>query len=169
VLQAIDEVIGSALCRLERQLEGNTVRTHVDDGVPLAFFDPILLEQVVINLVENSLRYAGPNSPIEIAVRSREETILVEVADRGPGVPRGDEERVFEKLYRAPDAVQGDGGIGLGLTICRAIITAHDGKIWLTNRPGGGTLVSFTLPVSSAARALQSTSSESTMTEALRS
>lgn len=166
--QAIDEVIGSAMCRLERMLEGRVVETHVDDGVPLAFFDPVLLEQVVINLVENAVRYAGPASPIEISARSEGETIVVEVADRGPGVPPGDEERVFEKFYRAPGASQGDGGIGLGLTICRAIVAAHDGKVWLANRPGGGAMVSFTLPVSSAARAL-SVASESVMTEASRS
>jgi K+-sensing histidine kinase KdpD len=166
--QAIDEVIGAALCRLERLLEGRVVETHMADGVPLAFFDPVLLEQVVINLVENAVRHAGPTSPIEISAWSAGETIVVEVADRGPGVPPGDEERVFEKLYRVPGAPQGDGGIGLGLTICRAIVAAHDGKVWLKNRPGGGAAVSFTLPVSSAARAL-SLPSENVMTEALRS
>lgn len=165
--QAIDEVIGSALCRLEQALEGRDVRTDVAEGIPLAFFDPVLLEQVVINLVENAVRYAGPTSPIEVAVRSEGEAIFVEVADRGPGVPAGDEERVFDKFYRASGAAQGDGGIGLGLTICRAIVTAHDGKIWFANRPGGGAVLTFTLPVSSAARALQP--SESFMTEALRS
>ena len=66
--QAIDEVIGSALCRLERQLEGRSVRTLVDDDVPLAFFDPVLLELVAINLVENAIHHAGPLSPIEITV-----------------------------------------------------------------------------------------------------
>jgi two-component system sensor histidine kinase KdpD len=165
--QAIDEVIGSALWRLDRALEGHALETHLADGVPLAFFDPVLLEQVVINLVENALRHAGPSSPIEISARSSEDGILVEVADRGPGVPPGDEERVFEKFYRARGA-QGDGGIGLGLTICRAILLAHDGKIWLRNRPAGGLVVSFSLPVSSAARAL-SASSERLMTEAMRS
>jgi K+-sensing histidine kinase KdpD len=166
--QAIDEVIGSALCRLERPLEGRVVRTHMADAVPLAFFDPVLLEQVIINLVENAIRHAGPTSPIEVAVRAEGEMILVEVADRGPGVAPGDEERVFEKLYRAPGGTTTDGGIGLGLTICRAIVTAHDGTIWLSNRPGGGVVVSFTLPVSPAARALQSPS-EAIMTSGLRS
>ncbi|HEX4447263.1 MAG TPA: ATP-binding protein [Polyangiaceae bacterium] len=166
--QAIDEVIGSAMCRLERLLEGRAVETHMAEGVPLAFFDPVLLEQVVINLVENAVRYAGPASPIGVSARFEDETIVVEVADRGPGVPPGDEERVFEKFYRAPGAGHGDGGIGLGLTICRAIVGAHDGRIWLRNRPGGGVAVSFSLPVSSAARAL-APPSERTMTEALRS
>jgi K+-sensing histidine kinase KdpD len=166
--QAIDEVIGAALWRLERPLEGRTVQTQVAEGVPLAFFDPVLIEQVIINLVENAIRHAGA-SPIEISVRSVDETIVVDVADRGPGVPPGHEERVFDKLYRAPGAAHGDGGVGLGLTICRAIVAAHDGTIALANRPGGGVTVSFTLPVSPAARALLSTRSDKMMAEALRS
>jgi|CZKU01.1.fsa_nt_gi two-component system sensor histidine kinase KdpD len=167
--QAVDEVIGAALCRLEGQLEGRSVRTHVEDDVPLVFFDPVLLEQVVINLIENAIRHAGPASPIEIAARLEGDAILVEVADRGPGVPPEHEEKVFEKFYRAPGASQGDGGIGLGLTICRAIIAAHDGLIWFTNRPGGGAIVRFTLPVCSSARALESPRSERALVEALRS
>jgi two-component system sensor histidine kinase KdpD len=165
--QAIDEVIGSALDHLERALEGRKVDTRLAEDVPLAFFDPVLLEEVVINLVENAVRHAGPSSPIEVSAWAEDEAIVVEVADHGPGVPAGHEERVFEKFYRAPGA-QGDGGIGLGLTICRAILAAHDGKIWMTNRAGGGAVVTFSLPVCSAARAL-SLPSERVMTEALRS
>jgi two-component system sensor histidine kinase KdpD len=145
--QAIDEVIGAALRRLERHLEGRAVRTDVPEGIPFAKFDPVLIEQVVVNLVENAVRYAGRASPIEIAARLESGEIVVEVADRGPGVPRGDEERVFEKLYRGTATDQRDGGAGLGLTICRAIVTAHRGRIWLDNRPGGGAVVRFTLPV----------------------
>jgi two-component system sensor histidine kinase KdpD len=148
--QAIDEVIGAALHQLERRLEGRQVRTDVPEDVPLAEFDPVLIEQVVVNLVENAVRHAGP-SPIEIAARLRRGAILVEVADRGPGVRRGDEERVFERLYRG-DAANRDGS-GLGLTICRAIVAAHDGRIWLENRPGGGAVVRFTLPVRASASA----------------
>jgi K+-sensing histidine kinase KdpD len=165
--QAVDEVIGAALWRLEPVLEGREVQTHVAEDVPLAFFDPVLLEQVVINLVENAVRYAGAASPIEVSARSEGETIVVEVADRGPGVPPGDEERVFEKLYRVAGAGSQDGGVGLGLTICRAIVVAHNGKICLRNRPGGGAAVSFSLPVSPAARAL-STPADGIMGEALR-
>jgi two-component system sensor histidine kinase KdpD len=143
--QAIDEVIGAALHQLAARLEDRSVCTDVPEDVPLAEFDPVLIEQVVVNVVENAIRYAG-QSPIEIAARLHRGAILVEVADRGPGVRRGDEERVFEKLYRGSQAT-GAGGCGLGLTICRAIVTAHDGRIWLENRPGGGAVVRFTLPV----------------------
>jgi two-component system sensor histidine kinase KdpD len=145
--QAIDEVIGAALRRLERQLQGRVVRTDVPEAIPFAKFDPVLIEQVVVNLVENAVRYAGRTSPIEVAARLDGVEVLVEVADRGPGVPRADEERVFEKLYRGAATGRRDDGTGLGLTICRAIVTAHRGRIWLENRTGGGAVVRFTLPV----------------------
>ncbi len=95
--------------------------------------------------------------------------IVVEVADWGPGVPRGHEEKVFEKFYRAPGVAQSDGGIGLGLTICRAIVAAHDGRIWFVNRPEGGAVVRFTVPICSMARALDSWPSEQAIAEAFRS
>lgn len=167
--QAIDEVIGSALCRLERQLDGRPVRTHLAHDVPLVLLDPVLVELVVINLIENAIRHAGPASPIEISARREADEIVVEVADWGPGVPRGHEEKVFEKFYRAPGVAQSDGGIGLGLTICRAIVAAHDGRIWFVNRPEGGAVVRFTVPICSMARALDSWPSEQAIAEAFRS
>jgi two-component system sensor histidine kinase KdpD len=148
VPQAIDEVIGAALYRLENLLKGRRIETSVPEDVPLAAFDPVLLEQVFINLLENVVKYTPPGSPIEIGVSRYHSQILVEVADHGPGVPAGEEERVFERLYRGAGDRRAAGGVGLGLTICRAIITAHDGRIWLENRPEGGASFRFTIPAS---------------------
>ena len=144
-LQAIDEVVGTTLCRLEPQLQGRLVRTDVPSNVPLASFDPVLIGQVVTNLVENVIRHTPPGSPVEIFARHEHGQIELGVADRGPGVPPGDEERVFDKIYRR-DVERGNGW-GLGLTICRAIMAVHDGRVWLENRPGGGAVVRLTLPV----------------------
>jgi K+-sensing histidine kinase KdpD len=151
--QAIDEVIGAVLYRLEGPLAGYPVKTDVPEDVPLVPFDPILIEQVLRNLLENVIRHTPSGTPVDIRVQKRDDKIELAVGDRGPGVPPGDEERVFEKLYRAPGA-KGDGGVGLGLTICRAILTAHDGHIWLENREGGGAVVRFTLPVRRAGLSL---------------
>jgi two-component system sensor histidine kinase KdpD len=151
-LQAIDEVIGSALVRLESQLRGRAVRTDVPEAIPLASFDPVLIEQVFVNLLQNIVLHTPEGSPVDISVRRHGRHILVEVADSGKGVPPGDEERVFEKLYRVSRKC--DGGMGLGLTICRAIVSAHAGRIWLENRPDGrGAVVRMTLPVGRVQRA----------------
>jgi two-component system sensor histidine kinase KdpD len=145
--QAIDEVIGAVVCRLEEPLRGRHVTTDVPQEVPLVACDPVLIHQVILNLLENALRYTPQGSPIEIRVRLERDSVVVEVADRGPGVPDGDEDRVFERLYRGAARGRADGGVGLGLTICQAIVTAHDGRIWLENRIGGGAVVRFALPV----------------------
>jgi two-component system, OmpR family, sensor histidine kinase KdpD len=145
--QPLEEVVGAALSRLGPQLDGRDVVIDVPEEIPPVVFDPLLIEQVLINLVENVVRHAGSQSPIEIGARVHGGAVLVQVGDRGPGVVAGEEERVFDKLQRGRNAKRGDGGVGLGLTICRAMVAAHDGHIWLANRSGGGAVVSFTLPL----------------------
>jgi two-component system sensor histidine kinase KdpD len=145
--QPLEEVVAAALAHLESQLAGRNVVIDVPEEIPAAPCDPLLIEQVIVNLVENVIRHAGEASPIEIGARVEGGAILVEVGDRGPGVAPGEEERVFEKLQRGQNAKRGDGGLGLGLTICRAMVAAHDGRIWMANREGGGAIVRFTLPL----------------------
>ena len=146
-LQSIEELIGSALARLEPQLAERSVRAEVPEETPLLVCDPVLIEQVLVNLIENAVRYAGPGSPIEVMAWAKSGEMLIEVADRGPGVPPGDEERVLQKHYRA----SGDGGeydgLGLGLAICRTIVSAHGGRIRFENRAGGGAKVTMALPL----------------------
>jgi len=141
----LEEIVGSALTRLEQRLGDRQIRTDFPPELPLIRLDCVLVEQVVINLLENALKYAPPESAIELSARQSDGTVLFEIADRGLGLSPGDEQRVFEKFYRAASAREG--GVGLGLTICRGIIDAHGGRIWAENRPGGGALFRFTLPV----------------------
>ena len=96
-----------------------------------------------MNLLDNALKYTPPGSSIRVTATSNDGAVTIEVADEGPGLPMGAEERVFEKFYRAGS---GERGFGLGLPICSAILTAHGGRIWAENRPQGGACVSFTLP-----------------------
>jgi two-component system sensor histidine kinase KdpD len=114
--------------------------------------DEILLEQVFVNLLENAARHTPPGTPVEISAVAGTGEVVVQVADRGPGIPSGEEERVFEKFHRAGSAV--GTGAGLGLTICRGIVTAHGGRIWAETRPGGGASFRFTIPITGTPPAL---------------
>ncbi|MBX7187628.1 MAG: sensor histidine kinase KdpD [Vicinamibacteria bacterium] len=142
----IEEVIGSALARLEASLEGRAVETDVPDDLPLAPFDALLIEQVLVNLIENAVKHTPRGAGITISASVSPEGLTVSVSDRGPGIPPGDETRVFEKFHRLEGRGQ-KSGVGLGLTICRGIVTAHGGTISVSNREGGGASFRFTLPI----------------------
>jgi two-component system sensor histidine kinase KdpD len=143
--QPLEEVIGAALTRLEPRLRDRNVATHLPESLTSAPFDCVLIEQVLINLIENAIRYTPPESPIEVSARADDAAVTIEVADRGPGVSEGEEERIFDKFYRSNRSLR-DGGVGLGLTICRAIVRAHGGQIWVERRAEGGAAFRFTLP-----------------------
>jgi two-component system, OmpR family, sensor histidine kinase KdpD len=147
--QPLEEALGVALLRLEERLRGHPVAARLPSDLPLVPIDELLIEQVFLNLLENAARYTQPGTPVEITARPENGFVVVEVADCGPGVPPGDEAAVFGRFYRAAGADWADAGAGsgLGLTICRGIVTAHGGRIWLENRPGGGASVRFTLPL----------------------
>ena len=140
----LEEVVGVALLRAGDRLAGRPVTTDLPAGLPLVPIDDVLIEQVLINLLENAAKYTPAGSPVEISAILRPDGVLVTVADRGPGVPDDERERIFEKFHRA---ARGAGGIGLGLAICRGIITAHGGRLWVDHRPGGGAAFRFTLPI----------------------
>jgi two-component system sensor histidine kinase KdpD len=142
----VEEVIGAALGRLGKPLGDRRVTTHVPADLSLVPIDAVLIEQVLINLLDNALKYAPADSPIEVGASAAEGGVTVEVADRGPGLPEGDEERVFEKFYRKHGGPEV--GSGLGLAICQGIVRAHGGRMWAENRPGGGAIFRFTLPIS---------------------
>jgi two-component system sensor histidine kinase KdpD len=141
----LEELVGSALTRLEGKLGSRVVETDLPTDLPLLGVDPVLLEQVFVNLLENACKYTPPQTPIEVKARVANATLTIEIADRGPGIPAGDEERVFDKFYRGPHV--GIGGVGLGLPICRGIVDAHGGSIRADNRVGGGAVFRIDLPL----------------------
>jgi two-component system sensor histidine kinase KdpD len=145
--QAIEEVAGVALARLEKALGGREVKTDLPEHLPLVPVDAVLMEQVFVNLIENAVRHTPPGGPIEISARAEGESLVVAVSDRGPGLAADDLSRVFEKFYRAKTTAA---GAGLGLAICKAILDAHDGRIWAENREGGGASFRFALPFKGA-------------------
>jgi len=141
---SMEELVGTALSRLERGLGGRRVTVSVPADLPLVPVDGVLVEQVLVNLIDNAVKYTPAGSPLAIGARAEGAAIQVEVVDAGPGLPPGAEERVFEKFYRAGASHQ---GFGLGLPICKAIVTAHGGRIWAENRAAGGAAFHFTLPL----------------------
>lgn len=144
--QPIEEAVGAALNHVEKILRGRRVSVRIPDDLPLVRIDGALMEQVLVNLLENAIKYTPEGTTIEIAARVEGAQVVVEVADHGPGLPEGDEERIFEKFHRGPRAADRR-GVGLGLSICRGIVELHGGKIWATNREAGGAAFRFTIPV----------------------
>jgi two-component system sensor histidine kinase KdpD len=142
-LYPLEEIVGTVLQRMEPQLEGRAVSTDLAENLPMVFVDDVLLGQVLWNLLENATKYTPPGSPLEIAAFEDGGAVIIEVRDRGPGIPPGEEERIFEKFYRGKsDNVR---GAGLGLPICRAIVQAHHGTIQAVPREGGGTIFRIAL------------------------
>jgi two-component system sensor histidine kinase KdpD len=140
----LEEILGSTLTRLEGQLAGRSIELQLPLDLPMLSVDPVLFEQVFVNLLENARKYTPAEAPIQISARATDDATVIELADHGPGLPAGSEARVFEKFFR----VKGTGlpGAGLGLAICRGIVEAHGGTITVQNRPGSGALFRIVLP-----------------------
>lgn len=143
--QPLEEVVGTTLLRLERQLENHPLKATLPDDLPLVPIDGVLIEQVLVNLIENAAKYSPPGTAIDLTAWAEGDDVVVEVADHGPGLPPGEEERIFDKFYRVRPTTAS--GVGLGLAIGRAVVEAHGGRIWGCNRAGGGAAFRFTLPI----------------------
>ncbi len=142
----LEEVIGSALGRVNSQLLKRDVSIRLEPSLPLLSVDPILFELVFINLLGNIAKHTPEQSPIEISAEVSGDSIVIDVSDRGPGLDRDESERVFEKFYRGR-AETSTAGSGLGLAICRAIIGQHNGSITALPREGGGCIFRIRLPI----------------------
>ena len=143
---SIEEVVGAALGRFGKSLAERPVTTRIPAELPLVPMDDVLIEQVLINLIDNAIKYTPGGTPIEVGAEESGGTLVVEVGDRGPGLPPGEERLIFEKFHRT-DPAPSVRGAGLGLAICEGIVHAHGGRIWAENRPGGGVAIRFTLPL----------------------
>jgi two-component system sensor histidine kinase KdpD len=149
----LEEIIGAVLTLLQKRLAGRLVTVKLPPGTPMIYVDAVMIEQVLINLLENLLRYTPERSPVEIMAEAFSGAMEISIADQGPGIPKGLENQLFEKFYRVRhEAAQS--GVGLGLAICKAIIEAHGGSIQAQNRPTGGAVFSFMIPLDHAPPAL---------------
>ncbi len=141
----VEEIVGTVLTSLQKHLIGRKVNVEIPPGIPLIYADAVLIEQVLINLIENALRYTPTGTNIDINVETLQQQVKIAVADYGPGIPQGQEKHLFEKFYQA-NKEGAQSGVGLGLTICRAIVEAHGGSIGVHNKPEGGAVFTFNLP-----------------------
>jgi len=143
---AIEEVIETACRQMALPLQAHHLVVQVDPGLPLCRFDPILIERVLVNLLDNAAKYTPAGSTIRILARAEAAQMLVSVEDDGPGFAPGSEERLFTKFERGTSE-SAQPGVGLGLAICRAIVTAHGGGIHARNLADDGAAFSFWLPL----------------------
>jgi len=143
----VQDLVGSALEQLGERGRLRQITMDFPENLSSVSVDFSLIVQCLVNILDNALKYSPAGSPIEIKGRQVDHEIIVEVADRGSGIPSQDVAHVFDKFYRIqrPDKVS---GTGLGLSICKGIVEAHGGHITAENRTGGGTIIKLTLPVS---------------------
>ncbi len=150
---ALDGPLRAGIAQGRAFFTDHRLRVQLPDKLPLVFAEPGQIERVLTNLVENAAKYSPPGTPISVQARTESSGVVVTVADRGPGISLDQRERIFEKFVRLP---RWDGpsppGTGLGLTLCKTLVEAHGGRIWVEPRRGGGSRFVFTLPVSESDR-----------------
>jgi two-component system sensor histidine kinase KdpD len=142
----IQDLIGAALEDVNDRLDDRPININIPEELPLIPLDFVLIERVLVNVIDNAMKYSPPDSPIEIHAQLAGAFLEMAVADHGSGIPPEDLKRIFDKFYRVqrPDNV---GGTGLGLSISKGIVEAHGGFISAENRPEGGTIITVSLPI----------------------
>ncbi len=144
----VPDIVGSALRRAAGILELHGVATELSPDLPMVKLDPVLLEQVLFNLLDNAAKYAPPGTTISVLSERSGESVVLKVMDEGDGIPVADLERVFDKFYRVRAGDRQRAGTGLGLAICRGFIEAMGGTIFAANRRDkSGAIFTIKLPV----------------------
>lgn len=145
--ELMDEVITEALQHVNRKKEAHRIMVHPSDDFLLVKMDAKLIMQVIVNIVDNAIKYTPPGSEIHIFAFAREGNVVVEIADNGNGIPDEAKERVFDRFFVVENGVvDSRRSLGLGLSLCRSIITAHGGEITVQDNIPKGALFRFTLP-----------------------
>jgi two-component system sensor histidine kinase KdpD len=142
----VQDLIGTALEQLGKRADKNQIKVDVPANFPLVPMDFTLMVQVIVNLLENALKYSPDDTLINISASVHDLKICLKIMDRGVGIPSDDLSRVFDKFYRVqrPENVS---GTGLGLSISKGIVEAHGGLVRAINREGGGTILEVELPL----------------------
>ena len=146
-VELMDEVIAEALRHINRKSKEHTIRVTDTEEWILAKMDVRLIVQVLVNLVDNAIKYTAAGSVIEIHTRTRGQWVVVSVSDNGPGIPDEQKPKVFDMFFCGANRIADSRrSMGLGLPLCKSIITAHGGSICVSDNPPHGTVFTFTLP-----------------------
>ena len=145
----IEEVIGAAIAQLSPLLDGHRCQVHLPPDFPLVSVDFTLMIHVLVNVLDNAIKYSPKDSLIEVRASRTPGHFILSVSDRGIGIPPEELDRVFDKFHRltreSNDAPPR--GAGLGLAVAKGVVEAHGGRIWAEGRDGGGTVVTMSLPL----------------------
>jgi two-component system sensor histidine kinase KdpD len=142
----IINLIRSSVDRLKSLLDGRPLDIQVHEGISPVSADPDMIGLALRQLIGNAVKYSPPGSTIAISAIQADDIVTVRVRDQGPGIPRNEIESIFERFYRGSRTQDSVAGTGMGLSVARDIINAHQGRLWVENRPEGGAQFSFSLP-----------------------
>ena len=148
-MELMDEVVAEALRHINRKSKEHTIRVSSSEDFILASIDAKLIVQVIINLLDNAIKYTPAGSVIEVHTEKNNAArqVLVSVSDDGPGIPDDQKPHIFDMFYSGANKIADSRrSLGLGLSLCKSIVTAHGGTIWVTDRDPKGTVFTFTLP-----------------------
>lgn len=146
--EAVEEIVAEAVARTKNLVENHILKINIPDDLILLPMDGTLIEQVMVNLIDNAVKYTPYGSTIEIKVWLEDDKGVFEVSDNGTGIPEESIPMIFKRFYSAATTTNtGRRGTGLGLTICKSIVDAHDGEISAFNNSAGGATFQFVLPV----------------------
>ena len=147
-VEIVEEIISESISKVTKFSGKHNIKTDLPEKMIILFVDGLLIEQVLINLIDNAIKYTQSDSIIEIKVTQKEENVLFEVSDNGKGIPKEDIEYIFDRFYTKTNGISlKKRGIGLGLAICKSIIEAHNGYMEAFNNSAGGATFKFSLPI----------------------
>jgi two-component system sensor histidine kinase KdpD len=143
----VDRLVEEALESSKVATADHPVASRIDGQLPRVEADPVWVEKLLVNLIENAAKYSPKGEPIFVSAEQRGSLVAISVADRGYGIEPLEQSLIFDKFYRARNRSQATSGTGMGLAICRAIAETHGGTIGVTSQLGRGSVFTFTLRV----------------------
>jgi two-component system sensor histidine kinase KdpD len=143
----VNDLVNGALQRRRGLVRDREVDMHLATSLPALFVDGREIEVVLMNLIENAAKYSDPSALITLGTEREGDQVVFSVSDQGAGIPPDEEDKIFERFYRAEGVGRGSAGTGLGLAICKRIIEAHNGRIWVESSSGTGSCFCFSLPM----------------------